>query len=174
MALIRPFRGVTPKIDPTAFVAENATVVGDVVVGPRSSLWFGCVLRGDVFHIRIGAETSIQDNTVIHVTHGAYGTTVGDRVTVGHSVTLHGCTIGNRVLVGIGAIVMDGCEVGDDCMIAAGSLLSPGTKIPPGHLALGSPATVKRPLRPEELTHLRRSAENYALLAARYRELGIA
>jgi carbonic anhydrase/acetyltransferase-like protein (isoleucine patch superfamily) len=171
--MIAAFGERKPSVDPTAVVFDHAVVVGEVRIAARASVWFGAVVRGDVDDIAIGERTNIQDRSVIHVTTKRFATRLGDDVTVGHSVTLHGCTIGNRVLVGIGAIVLDGCEVGDDCMIAAGSLLAPGTKIPPGHLALGSPATVKRPLRPEELAHLRRSAENYALLAARYRELGI-
>ncbi|HZR83222.1 MAG TPA: gamma carbonic anhydrase family protein [Candidatus Binatia bacterium] len=172
--MIRPFGERRPSVDPTAVVFESAFVIGGVAIGARSSVWFGSVVRGDVDDIAIGERTNVQDRCVIHVTTKRFSTRLGDDVTVGHAVTLHGCTIGNRVLVGIGAIVMDGCEVGDDCMIAAGSLLAPGTKVPAGHLALGSPAAVKRPLRDEECLHLRRSAENYALLAARYRELGIA
>jgi carbonic anhydrase/acetyltransferase-like protein (isoleucine patch superfamily) len=172
--MIAAFGERRPVVDPSAVVFASAFVIGEVRIGPRSSVWFGSVVRGDVDDIAIGARTNVQDRCVIHVTTKRFATRLGDDVTVGHSVTLHGCTIGSRVLVGIGAIVMDGCAVGDDCMIAAGSLLAPGTVVPPGHLALGSPAAVKRPLRQEELEHLRRSAENYALLAARYRELGIA
>ncbi|MFM7143045.1 MAG: gamma carbonic anhydrase family protein, partial [Alphaproteobacteria bacterium] len=136
--------------------------------------WFGAVVRADVDDVFIGARTNVQDRSVIHVTTKRFSTRLGDDVTVGHSVTLHGCEIGDRVLVGIGSIVLDGCEVGPDCIIGAGSLLVPGTKVPSGHLVVGSPASVKRPLRDEERAHLRRSAENYALLSARYRELGIA
>src|SRR5271156_4599604 len=149
--LVRPFRGKKPQIDPTAFVADTATLIGDVTLGARSSVWFGAVLRGDVFHIRIGEETSIQDNSVIHVTHGQYATVVGNRVTVGHSVTLHGCTVRDRVIVGMGSTVLDQAEIGERCIVGAGSLVPPGLKIPPGMLAVGNPARIKRPLRPDEL-----------------------
>jgi len=172
--MIVPFAERIPSVDPTAVVFSNATVVGAVTLGPQSSVWFGSVVRADVDDIWIGARTNIQDRCVIHVTTKKFSTRLGDDVTVGHSVVLHGCTIGNRVLVGIGSIVLDGCEVGDDCMVGAGALLTPGTKVPAGHLALGSPARTARPLRPAELEHLRNSARNYALLSARYRELGIA
>ena len=170
MALIRPFRGVHPRIDPTAFVADNATIVGDVEIGARSSIWFGTVLRGDVFHIRIGAETSVQDNTVIHVTHGAHATVVGDRVTVGHSVTLHDCKIGDRCIIGMSATVLDQAEIGDQVIVGAGSLVTPGARIPPRTLALGSPARPKRQLTDEELRWLDSSADHYVELVRAYLE----
>jgi carbonic anhydrase/acetyltransferase-like protein (isoleucine patch superfamily) len=172
--VILAFGDREPRVDPSAVVFEGATVVGSVHLGPRSSVWFGAVVRADVDDVRIGARSNVQDRCVVHVTTKRFSTRLGDDVTVGHSVTLHGCEIGDRVLVGIGSIVLDGCDVGSDCIIGAGSLLVPGTKIPSGHLAVGSPAVVKRPLRDEERAHLVRSAENYALLSARYRELGIA
>src|SRR5205814_3778882 len=129
-----------------AFIAETATVIGDVAIGARSSVWFGAVIRGDVFHIRIGDETSIQDNTVIHVTHDRYPTQVGNRVTVGHGVILHGCTVRDLVIVGMGAVILDQAEVGERCIVGAGALITPGTRIPAGHLVVGAPARVKRPL----------------------------
>jgi carbonic anhydrase/acetyltransferase-like protein (isoleucine patch superfamily) len=166
--MIRAFRGKHPQIDPSAFVAENATIVGDVTLGARSSVWFGAVLRGDVFHIRIGEDTSIQDNSVIHVTHDQYATRVGSKVTVGHSVTLHGCTVGDQCIVGMGAIILDQAEIGDQCIVGAGALVTPGTKIPPRHLAVGSPARVKRPLSDEELLWLSASALHYVELVKQY------
>ena len=166
--LIRGFRGHQPKLDPTAFVADTATLIGDVTLGARSSVWFGAVLRGDVFHIRIGEETSIQDNAVIHVTHDQYATEVGSRVTVGHGVTLHGCTVGDLCIVGMGAIVLDQAVIGDRSIVGAGALVTPGTKIPPGHLAVGSPARPKRPLTEEELSWLESSAQHYVELARGY------
>jgi carbonic anhydrase/acetyltransferase-like protein (isoleucine patch superfamily) len=165
--------GVTPELHATAYVHATAQVVGDVRVGADSSLWFNVVVRGDVYPIRIGARTNIQDNSVVHVTGGQYATIIGDDVTVGHAAVLHGCTIGNRCLIGIGAVVLDRCRVGDDSMIGAGALLAPGTVVEPGHLMLGSPARVARRLRPEELDHLRRSAEEYVENARRYRAQGI-
>ena len=172
--MILPFGDRVPNIDPTAVVFEHAVVIGAVTLGAGSSIWFGSIVRADVDDVVIGAGTNIQDRSVIHVTTRRWSTRIGDDVTVGHGVVLHGCTIGDRVLVGIGAIVLDGVEVGSDSIIAAGSLLAPGTRVPPGVLVMGSPAQVKRPLRDEELAHLRRSAENYRKLSARYRELGVA
>ena len=168
--MIRGYGGKRPQIDPGAFVAETATIVGDVAVGPLSSIWFGAVLRGDVHHIRIGAETSIQDNTVVHVTHGRYPTIVGDQVTVGHSVVLHGCTVGSQVIVGMGAIILDQAEVGDRCIVGAGALVTPGTKIPAGHLAVGAPARIKRPLTEDELEWLVQSAAHYVELTRAYKD----
>lgn len=166
--LIRGFRGRRPTLDPTAFVADNATVIGDVSVGARSSIWFGAVLRGDVFYIRIGDDTSIQDNSVIHVTNGQHATHVGNRVTVGHSVTLHGCTVGDQCIIGMGATLLDQAVIGDRCIVGAGALVTPGTKIPPGHLAVGSPARPKRPLTDEELRWLDASALHYVELIQEY------
>lgn len=166
--MIRSFRGRRPVIDPSVFVADNATLIGDVHIGARSSVWFGAVIRGDVFHIRIGSETSIQDNTVVHVTHDRFATQVGDRVTVGHSVTLHGCTIGDLCIIGMGATILDQVEIGERCIVGAGALLTPGTKVPPGHLVMGSPARVKRPLTEPELQWLVNSAAHYVELARIY------
>ena len=168
--MIRGFAGIRPTIDPTAYIADNATIVGDVTVGANSSVWFGAVVRGDVFHVRIGAETSIQDNTVIHVTHDRYPTLVGDRVTCGHGVVLHGCTVRDLVILGMGAIVLDQAEIGEKCIVGAGALVTPGTKIPSGHLVVGAPARVKRPLTEEELEWLENSAAHYVDLTQRYRE----
>jgi len=168
--MIRAFRGKTPQIDPSAFVADNATIIGEVTLGARSSVWFGAVLRGDVFHIRIGEDTSIQDNSVIHVTHDQYATVVGSKVTVGHSVTLHGCTVGDQCIVGMGAIILDQAVIGDRCIVGAGALVTPGTKIPAGHLAVGSPARVKRPLTEDELSWLSASALHYVELVKQYHQ----
>ena len=161
--------GVAPRIDPTAYVQASAQVIGDVHLGADSSVWFNAVLRGDGFHIRVGARSNIQDNSTVHVTTGRQPTLVGDDVTIGHNVVLHGCVVGNRCLIGIGAIVLDRCTVGDDCIVGAGSLLTPGTEIPPGHLALGRPAKVVRPLTDAERAHVLQSAGNYVANAARYR-----
>jgi carbonic anhydrase/acetyltransferase-like protein (isoleucine patch superfamily) len=165
--------GHAPQVHASAYVQASAQVIGDVHLGAESSVWFNAVLRGDVFHIRVGARTSIQDNATVHVTTGRHATVVGDDVTVGHNVVLHGCAIGHRCLIGIGAIVLDRCLVGDDCIVGAGALLTPGTVIPPGHLALGHPATVVRPLTEAERAHVRQSARGYVANAARYRAQGI-
>jgi len=167
------YNGTTPQVDPTAYVQQSAQIIGDVVIGAQSSVWFNVVIRGDVHFIRIGARTNIQDHSTLHVTTGTWPTLVGDDVTVGHGVILHGCRVGHRCLLGMGAIIMDGAEIGDDCLVAAGALVTPGTKIPSGHLVLGSPAQVSRPLRSDELARLQQSAANYAAHADRYRAQGI-
>lgn len=172
--MIAAFGDRVPQIDERAIVLEGATVVGRVILGAESSIWFGAIVRGDVDDVTIGARSNIQDRAVIHVTTKRFETRIGDEVTIGHAAVLHGCTVRDRVLVGIGAIVLDGSEIGEDCMIGAGALVTPGTKIPSGHLAVGSPARVKRPLEPGELEHLKRSAANYVALSAHYRQLGIA
>ena len=165
--------GVTPTVDPTAYVQETAQIIGDVHIGAESSIWFHTVLRADVHHIRVGARTSIQDNSTVHVTSGRYGTVIGDDVTVGHGVILHGCKVGNGALVGIGAIVLDACEIGEGSLIGAGALVTPGTVVPPRSLVLGQPAKVVRPLREEELASLESSARKYVLNAARYKKQNI-
>ncbi len=165
MTRVYGFGEQVPRIGPNAWVAPDAPVIGDVDVGADSSIWYGCVVRGDVFGIRIGRGTNIQDHTVIHVTSGTHGTTIGDDVTIGHRATLHGCTIGDRALVGIGAIVLDAAVIGEEALVGAGALVTPGTIIPPRVLAVGSPARVKRPLTEDELAHLRQSGPHYVTLA---------
>jgi carbonic anhydrase/acetyltransferase-like protein (isoleucine patch superfamily) len=172
--VIAAFGERAPLVDPTAVVFDGATVVGRVILGAESSIWFGAIVRGDVDDVTIGARSNVQDRAVIHVTTKKFSTTIGNEVTIGHGAILHGCTVHDRVLIGIGAIVLDGAEVEPDCMIGAGALVTPGTKIPSGHLAVGSPARVKRPLEPGEIEHLKRSAANYVMLSAQYRQLGIA
>jgi carbonic anhydrase/acetyltransferase-like protein (isoleucine patch superfamily) len=171
--MITSFRNVAPTIDPTVFVAASAVVIGDVVIGAESSLWFHTVVRADIGPIRIGARTNLQDNVTLHVVGGKFDVTVGDDVTVGHGAIVHGCTLGNRVLIGMGAIVLDGAEIGDDCLVGAGALVTPGTKIPPGRLVLGNPARVVRALSDQERAALLESAANYAGYAREYRAAGI-
>jgi carbonic anhydrase/acetyltransferase-like protein (isoleucine patch superfamily) len=164
---------LTPVVHPSAYVHSSAHVIGDVQIGAESSVWFHSVLRGDVHPIRVGARSNIQDNSTIHVTRHRHATLIGDDVTVGHNVVLHGCTIGDRCLIGIGAIVLDRCVIGDECLIGAGALLTPGTTVEPGHLILGSPARVIRPITEAEREHLRQSAAGYVANAARYRAAGV-
>ena len=172
--MISGFRGVVPAIDPTAFVTASAVVIGDVVIGADSSVWFHGVVRADVGPIRIGARTNLQDHVIVHVLSGGRAATVlGDDVTIGHRAILHGCAIGNRVLVGMGSVVLDGVEIGDDCLIGAGSLVTPETKIPAGRLVLGNPARVVRELRDGEREGLLTSAANYVAYAAEYRASNI-
>ncbi len=148
--IILPFKGVSPKIADTAFIAPGAVIVGDVEIGEDASVWYGAVLRGDVNHIRVGARTNIQDGTVIHVTHGGNPTLLGDDVLIGHSVTLHACTVESTGFVGMGATVLDGAVVKGGAMIAANALVTPGKVAGPGELWAGSPAKHVRAVKEEE------------------------
>jgi len=167
--MIRTFQGKTPQIDETAFVEDSAQIVGDVVIGPHSSVWFNTTLRGDVHYIRIGSHTNIQDNSVVHVSRGTHPTILEDYVTIGHSVTLHGCHVRSNSLVGIGSIILDDVLIEEYCMIAAGALLPPGTKVPPRSLMMGIPAKRIRTLTEEEVAKLRTFADNYLELKEIYR-----
>lgn len=151
----------TPSLGADVFVAPNASVIGDVVIGASSSLWFGVVVRGDSFPIRIGARTNVQDNAVVHVTGGKAATSIGDDVTVGHLALVHGCTIGNRCLVGMGSIVLDGAVVEDDCIIAAGALVTPGTRVPAGSMVMGRPGKVIRKLTDADRDAVLDAARHY-------------
>ncbi len=159
--MIRPFRGVQPEIGNSAYVDLSAQVIGDVHIGEQSSVWCNAVLRGDMYYIRIGDRTNVQDNSVIHTRTGSHPTILEDEVTVGHSVTLHGCYVERGALIGIGSIVLDDVRVGAQSLVAAGSLLSPGTVIPPRSLVMGAPARVKRPLTDEEVLGLDAFWKNY-------------
>ncbi len=167
--LLRPYRGITPKIDGTAFVAENAAIIGDVEIGAGAGIWFGATLRGDVNDIKIGARTNIQDGTVIHTSLGVQGTYIGDDVTVGHMALLHACTIGNRAFIGMQSLVMDEVVVEDEAMVAAGSMVTPRKRIPRHQLWGGRPARYMRDMTPEEIEYLQISADRYAALAKEYK-----
>lgn len=166
--MILPYRGVTPTVDPTAFVAPGAVIIGDVTIGRDSGIWFNAVVRGDINVIRIGERTNVQDGCILHVASERFGLFVGSEVTVGHGAILHACVVGDGVLVGMGAIVLDGAEVGEGSLVAAGSLVRMGDVIPPGVLAAGSPARVIRPLRAEEVGTIRRTAADYVGYARNY------
>lgn len=168
MAIIEA-RGFKPKIDNDVFIAEGAHIIGDVHLGKGSSVWFNTTLRGDVMPITIGKETNIQDGSVLHGTFGKYACTIGDRVTVGHSVILHGCKIGNKCLIGMGSVIMDGAEIGEMSVVGAGSLVTEGKKLPAGHLIIGRPAKAIRPLNEEEKNFLEQSADNYLLYKTWYK-----
>jgi carbonic anhydrase/acetyltransferase-like protein (isoleucine patch superfamily) len=152
--MIRTYKGIKPKIAATAFIEASAQVIGDVEIGEQSSVWFNCVIRGDVYHVRVGHSTNIQDGTIIHVTNGRFPTIIGNYVTVGHGVMLHGCRIKDRSLLGIGSIILDDVEVGEESFIAAGSLITPGTVIPPRSMVMGSPARVRRQVTEEEIARI--------------------
>jgi gamma-carbonic anhydrase len=148
--MINTVNGMTPRIDPSAYVAPGAVVVGDVELGPQSSVWYNAVLRGDLNWIRVGARSNLQDGTIVHVDHRREGTLVGSDVIVGHRVILHSCVVGDRSLVGMGAVLLNGSQVGEGAMVAAGAVLAPGFVVPPGTLAAGVPARIKRELTPAE------------------------
>jgi len=167
--MLKPFRGVHPRIHPTAFVEESAQVIGDVHLGEESSIWFNAVVRGDVHYIRIGDRTNIQDNSVIHVRNDSHPTMLEDEVTVGHSVTLHGCYVEKGSLIGIGSIVLDDVHVGALSIVAAGALVSPGTVIPPRSLVMGLPAKVKRELTDAEVNDLSVFWKNYVEYTKMYK-----
>jgi carbonic anhydrase/acetyltransferase-like protein (isoleucine patch superfamily) len=166
--LIQSYRDKIPQIHESAFIAENATVVGDVVIGPDASVWFGSVVRADVHFIRIGARTNVQDLTVMHVNQGKSPTLLEDDVTVGHRVILHGCHVKRGSLIGMGAVLLDDVVVEEGSFVAAGSVVSPGTVVPAGKLARGVPARVVRDLTEEEILGIRRSAEAYCSLKNDY------
>ncbi len=159
-----------PRVDPLAFVHPAAVLIGQVTIGPESSIWPNTTLRGDDGRIFVGARTSIQDGTTIHLTGGLSETFVGDEVTVGHNVILHGCKVANRVLVGMGAIVLDNAEIGELSLIGAGALVTQNTIIPPRSLVLGSPAKVVREVREGEISLIMTGIETYVQKAREYRE----
>ncbi len=165
------FGGKSPRVDASAFVAPGAQLIGDVEIGAQASIWYNCVLRGDVNRIRIGARTNIQDGSVIHVDSPKAGdaeghpTIIGAEVLIGHLAMVHGCILHDRAFVGLGAIVMDGCEIESDAMLAAGAMLTPGRRIPSGQLWAGRPAKYVRDLTPQELEGRRRGVAHYVQLA---------
>jgi gamma-carbonic anhydrase len=168
MLLIRTFEGLTPALHATSYLAETAVVIGDVVLGAGSSLWYGTVLRGDVMPIRVGARTSIQDNAVVHVTHGISGTTIGDGVTIGHGAIIHACTIEDDCLIGMGAVILDGARIRRGSVVGAGALVPPHTDIPEGSRVLGVPAKVRGEVSAQEREWITSSAEHYVRLTQRY------
>lgn len=151
------------KIDPSAWVAHSADVIGNVEIGEESSVWYHATIRGDLNYVKIGAGTNIQDGVVIHVDSGC-PCEIGSMVTIGHNATVHGCTIGNRTLIGMGAILLNGCKIGRDCIIGAGALVTSNKEIPDGSLVLGSPAKVIRALTEEEIKENEVSAMSYMCL----------
>ncbi len=167
--MLLAYRGKTPKIHPTAFVASTATIVGDVEIGEESSIWFGAVIRGDNGPIRIGARTSVQDNAVVHVSAGC-STIVGNDVTIGHAAVMEDCSIADRVLVGSNAVILNGATIGEGTLVAAGSVVAAKAEIPARVVAAGSPATVKKPLEGDAARWIEVGAANYVALSRSYRE----
>jgi gamma-carbonic anhydrase len=168
--MIRPYRGVLPRIAASAYIDSSAVVIGDVVIGEKSSVWPNTSIRADVHFIRIGDETNIQDNCVLHVEEALFPLEVGNRVTVGHSVTLHGCTIEDECLIGIGAMILNGARVGKGSVIAAGALVAEGQVVPPESLVMGVPGKVRRDVSDEEKKRFRSSPDHYVRLGQTYKE----
>ena len=169
---IYPFNGKLPVVDPTAWIAPTAAVIGDVTLGAGSNIWFHCVLRGDTNFIRIGAGTNIQDGSIVHVNAGRQATRIGDHVTVGHMAIVHACTLADRAFVGMGAIVLDDAVIEEGGVLAAGAVLPPGKRIGPLELWMGNPARLVRVLTPEARAGFDTTAPHYVELAARYRAAG--
>jgi len=168
------FNGITPRLAPDAFVAPGARLIGDVELGAGASVWYNCVLRGDLNRIVVGARSNLQDGTIVHVDSGhghseGFPTLIGEECLIGHLAIIHGCTLHDRAFVGMGAIVMDGCVIEGGAMLAAGALLTPGKRIPAGELWAGRPARFVRPLTPEQQASNRAGALGYAALAQAHR-----
>jgi carbonic anhydrase/acetyltransferase-like protein (isoleucine patch superfamily) len=159
--MLRPYKGVMPKIAPGCYIDQSAQVIGDVTLGENASIWMNAVVRGDVHYIKIGANSNIQDCSVLHGMLGKFYVELGEWVTVGHSVTLHGCVIGNRCLIGMGVVVLNGARIGDDCIIAAGTLIPEGTVIESGSLVMGVPGKVRRHLSAAERESIMTYGQNY-------------
>ena len=157
-----------PSVHPSAWVADSAQVMGDVVLAENTSVWFGVVIRGDMSTITVGKDTNIQDNSVLH-TDRDMPLVIGEGVTVGHQVVLHGCTVGNNSLIGIGAVVLNGVKIGNNCLVGAGALVTEGKEFPDGSMIIGSPAKAVRMLSPEQIEGLKMSAKHYVNNASRYK-----
>lgn len=160
-----PFEGRAPRLEAGVWVAPGAVVVGDVTLGRDVSIWYGCILRGDVNAIRIGARSNVQDGAVLHVTRDRFDTEIGDEVTIGHRAVVHGCRVGDGALIGIGAIVLDGAVIGEGALVGAGAVVTPGKVIPPRSLVVGTPARVVRTLDESESRRQRERALHYVELA---------
>lgn len=169
-ARLARYLGREPRIHESVFVARSAEILGDVQIGPRSSVWYGCVLRADIAPIRIGEETNVQDGTIVHLADDL-GVTLGDRVTVGHGALVHACTVEDECLVGMRATVLDGAVIGAQSVVGAGTLVTKGTRVPPGSLVLGVPGRVVRTLTPDERAANRGWAAKYVRVAAAHRRI---
>lgn len=167
-SMILPYKGAVPRVGDGVFIAPNAVVIGRVELGDRASVWFNCVVRGDGNFIKIGAETNVQDGTVIHIATDRYPTIIGARVTIGHGAIIHACTIEDDCMIGIGAIVLDGAVIERGAIVAAGAVVSPGKRVPSGEMWSGCPARFQRPVKPSETEFIARNAKEYCELAATY------
>lgn len=165
--MLEPYGDLVPHVDPTAYVHASVHLIGDVILGPRVSVWPGCVLRGDHGRVYIGEETNLQDLTVCHGTEGLSTTEIGARVTVGHRALLHGCIVEDDCLIGMGAILLDNCRIGRFSIVGAGAVVPVGMQVPPYSMVLGIPAKVTRPLREKDIEQIRHGHASYLELMAR-------
>jgi len=163
------YKGVSPTLHETVFVCEGAKIIGDVVIGKDSSVWFNAVVRGDVNYIRIGERTNVQDGCVLHNTYQKYPLIIGNDVTIGHAAVIHGCTIKDYVLIGMGAILLDNCLINPNSFIAAGTLVRENFEVPSGVLVAGSPGKIIRDLTENEISKIRKSSENYLMYVQNYK-----
>lgn len=162
------YKGMYPQIAKDVFIAPGAFVIGDVVIGSKSSVWFYTIVRGDVNFIRIGEETNIQDHSMLHVTTEKFPLHIGSRVTVGHRAVIHGCTVGDECLIGMGSIILDGAKIGNQCIVAAGAVVPPGMEVPERSLVMGVPAKVQKQLSDDDARRLIETAKHYVRLAEEY------
>jgi carbonic anhydrase/acetyltransferase-like protein (isoleucine patch superfamily) len=170
MALIKTVRGHTPKVGNNCFLAENATVVGEVTMGDNCTVWFNAVVRGDVHSIQIGNNTNVQDGAVIHGTYQKANTIIGNNVSIAHNAVVHGCKVEDDVLIGMGAIIMDGAVIGSNSVIAAGAVVLPGTVVEPGSVYAGMPAKRVKDISAEMKEVIQRTARNYPMYAAWFKD----
>lgn len=168
---IYSFDGQEPEIHPDTFIAADAAIIGDVKIGEKSSVWYNCVLRGDVHRIVVGSWSNIQDATVCHVTTAKFDLQIGNYVTIGHAAILHGCRIEDYTLIGMGAKVLDGAIVEPESIVAAGALVKEGFTVPGRHLVAGVPAKIIRPLSEQEIAYFEKSAKHYYELGQKHRSL---
>lgn len=159
--MLRPYRGVLPRVHPAAYIDHSAQVIGDVEIGEESSVWMCVVIRGDVHRIRIGRRSNVQDGTIVHVMKDTHPTIIGDNVTIGHAAVVHGCTIENQCLIGMGAILLNGVTVGTGSIVAAGTLLPEGTQVPARSLVMGSPGKLRRTLDDGDVAEIQMYADRY-------------
>ncbi len=167
--MILSYKGALPQFGTDVFIAPNAVVIGRVELGDRANVWFNCLIRGDGHYIRIGADTNVQDGTIIHIATDRFPTIVGRRVTIGHGAVIHACTVEDDAMIGIGAIVLDGAIVERGAIVAAGAVVSPGKRVPAGEMWAGCPAKFQRPVKPSETEFIAWNARNYVETAATYR-----
>ncbi|MDD5361537.1 MAG: gamma carbonic anhydrase family protein [Ignavibacteria bacterium] len=167
--MILSYMGIKPQIHESVFICEGAQVIGDVIIGKDSSLWFNTVIRGDVNYIRIGERTNVQDGSVLHTTYKKYPLFIGNDVTIGHGALIHGCNIKDMTLIGMGAILLDDCEINSNSFIAAGTLVKEHFKVPEGVLVAGTPGKIIRDLTEVEISKIKRSSENYQMYVKNYK-----